>query len=100
MIQILIPKINVMKTEQILISNLKCGGCANTVRKSLSKIEGVARVEVDVEQSLVTVNAEETTERSVLVEKLRENGYPEAGTTNSTLTKAKSYVSCMVGRIQ
>jgi len=87
-----------MKTQNIRIDNLKCGGCANTIKKNLEKIEGVASVEVDVEKSEVAVTHQDTLDRAVLVEKLAKLGYPEAGTGN-VLQKAKSYVSCAVGKI-
>ncbi|MEO6303476.1 MAG: heavy metal-associated domain-containing protein [Bacteroidia bacterium] len=38
-----------MKTEKILIANLKCGGCENTIKSKLSKIEGVESVTVNQE---------------------------------------------------
>lgn len=87
-----------MKTN-IQIENLKCGGCAATIKKGISTINGVNDVAVDVENSMVTID----TENANLVEikeKLSKLGYPEVGDKNTVLHKAKSFVSCAVGRIE
>ncbi|WP_233861282.1 heavy-metal-associated domain-containing protein [Tenacibaculum piscium] len=85
-------------TQEIYIENLKCGGCANTIINGLTAIQGVNEVKVDVEKSLVTLNA---TEESLILskEKLAKLGYPEVGSENTVLHKAKSFVSCAVGKI-
>lgn len=85
--------------REIYIENLKCGGCANTITKELSAIKGVENVEVIVDKSLVTLN----TSGTILIqvkEKLSKLGYPEVGDTNNIVHKAKSFVSCAVGRIK
>ena len=33
--------------EELIVNNIKCGGCENTVRTSLAKIEGVSNIEAD-----------------------------------------------------
>ncbi|WP_370424558.1 heavy-metal-associated domain-containing protein [Tenacibaculum dicentrarchi] len=85
-------------TQEIYIENLKCGGCANTIINGLTAIKGVNEVKVDVEKSLVTLNA---TQESLILckEKLAKLGYPEVGSENTVLHKAKSFVSCAVGKI-
>ena len=89
-----------MITETIFVENLKCKGCANTVRNAVSSILGVENVEVDNEHFKVMV---EYDDRKVthedIAHKLAGIGYPEKGDANSLLTKAKSYVSCAIGRI-
>lgn len=83
----------------IEILNLKCGGCANSIKKGLEQIEGVGAVSVDLETSNVQV---ETTDEAVLNEvkaKLSSMGYPEVGDANTVLHKAKSFVSCATGRM-
>ena len=87
-----------MITEKIEVENLKCVGCANTVRKGIEKIEGVESVDVNLDNSLVSINSSLAIERSVFVEALGKMGYPEIGTGN-TIQKMKSYVSCAVGRM-
>ncbi|CAM1334100.1 heavy-metal-associated domain-containing protein [Tenacibaculum aestuariivivum] len=84
--------------HEVYIENLKCGGCANTIINGLTSIKGVEEVKVDVEKSLVTLK---TTEASLILvkEKLSKLGYPEIGSENTILHKAKSFVSCAVGKV-
>ena len=82
----------------IQIENLKCGGCAATIKKGISTINGVHNVAVDVENSMVTIDSENANLVEIK-EKLSNLGYPKVGDKNSILHKAKSFVSCAVGRI-
>lgn len=88
-----------MKTETILVANLKCSGCANTITQKISGIAGVKKVVVDPEQDSVTVDYEESTPRKEITDKLHSLGYPEATEENGLLLQLKSYASCMIGRI-
>lgn len=90
-------KQNKMKQE-IYIENLKCGGCANTIINGLKSINEVSEVNVNVEKSLVTLFTNETT-LLIVKEKLSKLGYPEVGDKNTVLHKAKSFVSCAVGKM-
>lgn len=87
-----------MSKEIITIDNLKCGGCVNTVTKKINAIEGVSGVNVDLETSTVEIEKEDSITRAFLLEKLGKLGYPEQGTSNFS-QKAKSYVSCAIGRL-
>ena len=42
-------------TETFYVENIKCGGCANTIKGSLEKVLGIQSVEVYVEQHKVSV---------------------------------------------
>ena len=87
-----------MKTK-IEILNLKCGGCANSIKKGLQAIEGIEEVAVDLETSEVVVD---TTDERIIAgvkEKLAAMGYPEIGDANTIVHKAKSFVSCATGRM-
>lgn len=86
-----------MKTD-IQIENLKCGGCAATIKKGILAIEGVNKVDVDVEESIVSITSENDNLEAIKL-KLSKLGYPEVGDKNTVLHKAKSFVSCAVGRI-
>ena len=86
-----------MKTIEIL--NLKCGGCVNTVKKGVLTIDGINKVEVDLENSIVTVPTDDEKIITQVKEKLAKIGYPEIGSANTTLHKAKSFVSCASGRM-
>lgn len=83
----------------IYIQNLKCGGCANTVTKNLTIIDDVADIEVNVEESSVTFEYENEATLNKVKETLQKLGYPEDGEINSLTSKAKSYVSCAVGKM-
>jgi copper chaperone len=86
-----------MTTLEIL--NLKCGGCANSIKKGILTIDGVDEVSVDLETSKVTVNTVEDQLVLKVKEKLSSMGYPEVGDSNTVLHKAKSFVSCATGRM-
>lgn len=87
-----------MKTEKIIIANLKCSGCATTIKKELEKLEGVSNAEVDIENDSVDVSFENT-DREDIITKLHSLGYPEATEKNGLLLQLKSYTSCMIGKI-
>ena len=87
-----------MKTEEIIIANLKCNGCASTIKKELSSLSGIKEVAVDVERDAVKVTYENI-DRESITNKLHSLGYPEATEKNGLLLQIKSYGSCMVGRI-
>jgi copper chaperone CopZ len=87
-----------MTTEKIIIANLKCSGCATTIKKELEKLEGIHDVIVDPETDSVNLNYENI-EREVIIHKLHSLGYPEATEKNGLLLQLKSYTSCMIGKI-
>jgi len=83
------------------VENIKCGGCANTIETRLKKLDAVTQVSVDVEQGRVTVEAADD-RREQLVETLLHSGYPEKGTAaglKAAKAKAKSFVSCAIGKM-
>lgn len=88
-----------MKTEDIIIANVKCDGCATTIKKELLKITGVKSAVVDVEKDMVTVSYDDAVPRSLVIDKLHSLGYPEATEKNGLLLQLKSYASCMIGRL-
>lgn len=86
-----------METK-IYIENLKCGGCAATIKKGILSVDGVSDINVIVDESLVEV----TTKSDVITavkEKLAKMGYPEVGDDNTIIHKAKSFVSCATGKM-
>jgi len=87
----------IMTTIEIL--NLKCGGCANTIKKGIKSIEGISEVTVDMESSKVTVDTDDESVVLSVKKKLSKMGYPEIGDANTMLHKAKSFVSCASGRM-
>lgn len=88
-----------MKTK-IIVQNLKCGGCANTITTKLSQLDNVTNVLVNIESSIVsfvTLNAEDAL---LVKEKLKAIGYPSIDESNRVLFKAKSFVSCATGKMK
>lgn len=83
----------------IEILNLKCGGCANTIKKGINTIEGINEVSINLNTSEVTINTTNETVIQLVKEKLSSMGYPEVGDPNTVLHKAKSFVSCATGRM-
>lgn len=81
------------------IQNLKCGGCANTITNKLNDVEGIADLNVDNNNNTVSFFYEN--ENTLLEAKnlLNKIGYPVVGDKNDLTTKAKSFVSCAIGRI-
>lgn len=85
----------------IKVENIKCGGCANTITTKLKQLDAVVDCEVDIENGSVSINGDESlkTDVAALLLKL---GYPETGTAEglaAAKAKAKSFVSCAVGKI-
>jgi copper chaperone CopZ len=87
-----------MNRAIINIENLKCGGCANSIINSISKIKNVGNVEVNLDNNSVIIDHEDSVTRESLVAALTRLGYPEPGESTMIL-KAKSYVSCAIGRL-
>lgn len=85
--------------NKLEILNLKCGGCANSVKKGLLTIEGIDNIEVDVENGIVSFESTSDEQVKLVKEKLSAMGYPEVGDSNTILHKAKSFVSCATGRM-
>lgn len=65
-----------MQTEKFRVKNVKCGGCAGTIRQGLLNIAGVKEVDVVIQGGEVAVRGDGL-ERQVLAQKLGQLGYPE-----------------------
>ncbi|WP_426429617.1 heavy-metal-associated domain-containing protein [Winogradskyella sp. HB-48] len=88
-----------MKHTTVQVQNLKCGGCANTISTQLSKLEGISNVMVNNDTYEVSFDHSSDQEFEVAKTKLSDLGYPMIGEANSLPKKAKSFVSCAVGRM-
>jgi copper chaperone CopZ len=82
--------------HQIQVENIKCGGCMNSIKNALIQLPFVEVVTIDKDTETITVNGD--VDLSILIEKLNTLGYPEKG-NNTPLKKAKSYVSCAIGKM-
>jgi len=86
------------------VANIRCGGCANTITKALCEA-GFEEVSVDLtcEPRKVTSMIPDEAQLAQFKDILRNLGYPlaneERGFTQDTVLKAKSFVSCVIGKI-
>ena len=92
---------NTMKqTYEVL--NVKCGGCANTLKTKLVEEFGEIEVNLDVEPRQITLDIEASAV-PLLRENLKSLGYPMSDEDLSTFegfsTTAKSFISCAVGKM-
>ncbi len=86
---------------RIEVENIRCGGCANTITKKLLEHEPIQAVDVDIENQTITVTSDVDV-RQQATQILLGLGYPERGSVEglaSLKEKAKSVVSCAIGRI-
>lgn len=88
-------------TVEIEVENIKCGGCANSIRKGLLEDSRIDSVEVDIDNGQIAYEGDETA-RNDAIKKLLKMGYPEKGSVEgikSAAAKAKSFASCAIGRM-
>ncbi len=83
----------------LYVQNLKCGGCAKTITSKLNELENISVQTIDVAESAVTFNYLTEDDLITVKNTLKNNGYPEMGDENSLGIKAKSFVSCAVGKL-
>jgi len=88
------------QTYEVL--NVKCGGCANTLKTKLQEEFGEVEVNLEVEPRQITLEIEDTNVPT-LRQALKKLGYPMSDEDLSTMegfsTTAKSFVSCAVGKM-
>jgi copper chaperone len=82
--------------KHIQVENIKCNGCATSIKNNLLKINQVVSVEVNIDEETVSYTGEAFHQH--VVQKLADMGYPEKG-NNTFISKAKSYVSCATGKL-
>lgn len=85
-------------TTEINVDNIKCSGCAKTVTNRLDQISSVSNVRVDVESGKISFDYQEDSNKTEVISSLKKLGYPLSG-EGSGIDKAKSYVSCMIGKV-
>ncbi|GAB4432561.1 MAG: heavy metal-associated domain-containing protein [Chloroflexi bacterium OHK40] len=66
-----------MKSEQYLVPGVSCQHCVHAVTSEVSKLEGVQRVQVNLENKLVTVEHTEGVSSARIVAAIKEAGYDE-----------------------
>jgi copper chaperone CopZ len=91
---------NVKQTFQV--ENVKCGGCANTLKTKLKEQFGAIEVDLEVYPRTITLDIEDE-KVGELGNALKKLGYPYSGEKlgffDGTSAKAKSFVSCAVGKM-
>ncbi|WP_148624942.1 heavy-metal-associated domain-containing protein [Aliarcobacter cryaerophilus] len=84
------------------VHNVKCGGCANTLTKSLKDDFGSVEVDLSVNPRRIILDIEDNKIEELKL-KLRSLGYPltndELSGFEKATTTAKSFVSCAIGKI-
>ena len=86
-----------MKTF-ILVQNLKCNGCANTITNKLANIENISDLEIDVDESKISFRYLHDDDVFKVKEILKKIGYPSNNEENTIVSKTKSYISCATGK--
>ena len=85
-------------TNQIKVDNIKCGGCANHINKKLLSLSVADNIDIDIENGVIRFDALTNDATDMIRQALLNMGYPESGQGNVIHT-AKSFVSCMLGRM-
>jgi copper chaperone CopZ len=84
------------------VENVKCSGCANTLKKKLSDDFGDIDVNLDVFPRQITLEISDG-DIDKLRTILKSMGYPMSDETLKTFdnvtTKAKSFISCATGKL-
>ena len=79
----------------IKVVNLKCGGCETGAKLALEKV-GLKKVVIDAQNQKVSFEGDIKIAEKALIRL----GYPPADSpaAKSIVKKAKSYVSCLIGK--
>jgi len=84
------------------VENIRCDGCINTITKKLLAIDGVNTVDIQLDKQRVTLEVDDEGTKGAAIAMLVKLGYPEQGSVTGIEAlkgKAKSVVSCAVGKI-
>lgn len=87
-----------MKTT-LKLQNVKCSGCTNGIAVRLLKLSGINDVQIEDNTAEVSFAYETVNDLALVERTLTQMGYPPEGTENTTLNKAKSFISCATGRL-
>ncbi|HIO13670.1 MAG TPA: heavy-metal-associated domain-containing protein [Chromatiales bacterium] len=90
-----------MTITRIEVDNIKCGGCMKTIENGLLRLDGVTRVDIDLEAGAVSIEATNLS-RDALAAVLSGMGYPEHNSVSgigSAAAKAKSFINGAIGKL-
>ncbi|WP_457594914.1 heavy-metal-associated domain-containing protein [Hydrogenimonas sp.] len=85
------------------VANIRCEGCANTIKKALSDRFGDSvEVDLSVMPRKVTAEIKDETDEELFISTLRKLGYPlvndDITNIEGAVMKGKSFVSCAIGK--
>lgn len=85
------------------VQNVKCGGCANTIKEALMEEFGEVDVDLMQEPRVITLKIKDEEAEKSFRKKIRSLGYPmedeELGVFTKGGLKAKSFISCAIGKM-
>ncbi|NNG13281.1 MAG: heavy-metal-associated domain-containing protein [Halobacteria archaeon] len=67
-----------MGSLELLVENVKCGGCASAIREGLLTLNGIHEVAVNIDSGAVTIHGEGYNDKEIH-SKLNDLGYPVRG---------------------
>ena len=87
--------------QKFRVLNVKCEGCANSLKKKLEPIFGKIDVNLELEPREITIYQDEIDEDK-LKNLLKSLGYPLVGEDMNFIdeveAKTKSFISCAIGK--
>jgi copper chaperone len=85
------------------VYNIKCGGCAGTVKSKLKDKFPDIEVSLESDPRVVSATIHTEEEEVYLLQTLKSLGYPsiheDLGGLEGALLKGKSFVSCAIGKM-
>ena len=80
------------------VKNIRCGGCANTISKKIKDAFSLEDVNINIEEGIINIDVKQEQEDEVY-KTLLSLGYPKNEDENTFGVKAKSFVSCAIGKV-
>lgn len=70
------------------VQDMSCGGCAASIRKAVTRVDGVSTVSADPQTKDVVVDASPAVSREVIVAAINAAGYTEVTAVEEPVTTA------------
>ena len=90
--------------KEFEVLNIKCGGCASSVKDKLKGRFPDIKVNLDKEPRVVSATVDNKEDEDYLIDTLQKLGYPlktaELSAMQEKYLGAKSYTSCMQGKVK
>ena len=67
-----------MENKTFSIPNISCGHCVNSIKTELNELDGISKVEGDIEGKSVEVEWDAPATEDIIKDKLGEINYPAA----------------------